>query len=104
MRFINDEEAICNAINIDNELLSKILTRLLGNFMIKDGVGERIRKLKSRDLVRKQFKSSKSLTSSYLITPGIHNLNDTRIINHMKHNKAMKEISVRRNELRDKFY
>ena len=70
--------------------------------MKKDGVGKRIRNLKTKDLMKEQFESAKALTSGSLIAHEIHNLNDTRIVNHIKRNKAMKDIALQRNKLQTK--
>ena len=93
-----NKEDICNTVSIDNKLSSTTMTRILGNFMKQDRVGKRMRKLKTEDLVKKQFESAKAFTSSSLIAHyRINNLNNTRIVNHIKKNKATKEIALQRN-------
>lgn len=57
------------------------------------------KKNKDQRSCEEKFESSKAPTSGSLIVHRIHYLNDTRIINYIKKNKAMKEIVLWSNEL-----
>ena len=91
-----------NAINLDNEVASKVMTKIVSEFMKRNGVKKRMENLKKGDLIKKRFESSRALTSGTLVSHGMHNLNDTRIINHIKFRKEEKLRKARNRTARNK--
>ena len=44
---------VCNAINLENEVASKVMTKIVDEFMKRNGVKKRIENLKKGDLIKK---------------------------------------------------